>query len=359
MVGTGKRGSDQTQPQEKGKRVKYSKANTVHMQQFIAVYGKAARYPVCQAWLSLRELRAELIDQMKDEVSFEKVLDRAKQLKEEAEGAIKQFFGERKEKEANLWAAQLRKIDKHLSEVQTCYEAKVGLRSFYQEAHQRAAAQFRRESDAVVRTGDVKARRALQRVKKRWNKKTLPGDTDRRTPEILKMLRGKASDQVAAKDGANARYLEAARSGSRPLSDKAWQGLLTAREIQSRLVDAPGDRDAKEVRRLAKKLGIRLAKDQCGRKRKPYLRKKQPKRPVGRPRIKPVLQFKGEDFDQILAELERESRGLPRPRQLSENQFWDSTEARRTAAQKAKLRKRRRQQVDQDRARGPDCYPCL
>jgi RPA family protein len=82
--------------------VKYAKANTVHTQQFIAQYGKAARYPVCQAWLSLRSFRAELIERMKDEVSFEKVLNSTKQMKEEAEGAIKQFRKERKEKEANL-----------------------------------------------------------------------------------------------------------------------------------------------------------------------------------------------------------------------------------------------------------------
>jgi hypothetical protein len=236
---------------------------------------------------------------MKDEVSFEKVLNSAKQLKEEAEGAIKQFRKERKEKEANLWAAQLRKIDKHFLEVQTCYKALVGLRSFCQESHWWAAARFNRERDVVTRTGDVKALRALQRVRKLWNdKKAFLGDSDRRTLEILKILRDKASDEAAAKDGANARYLEAAQSGSRPLSDKAWQRLLTAREIQSRLVDAPGDMDAKEVRRLTRKLGIRLAKDQRGRKRKPYLRKQQPKRPPGRPRIKPGLKFKG-DIDQI------------------------------------------------------------
>jgi hypothetical protein len=328
--------------------VKYAKFNSLRTQQVIAQFGKSARYPVCQAALSLWWFRAELIDRMKGEVLFEKVLNRAKKLKVEAEGAIKQFRKERQEKEANLWAAQLRKIDKHLLEVQTCYEAKVGLRLSYQEAHQWTAARFNRERDVVARAGDVKALRALQRVRKRWNnKKAFVRDSDRRTLEILKMLCNKASDKVAAKGGMRARYLEAVRGGSRALSDEAWQGLLTAREIQSRLVDAPGDMDAKEVRRLAKKLGIRLAEDQRGRKRKPYLRKQQPKRPRGRPRTKPGLKLKG-DIDQILAELSRESRGLPRPRQPSENQFWDSSEARRTAAQnrsanlKGKARKRRR-----------------
>lgn len=83
-----------------------------------------------------------------------------------------------------------------------------------------------------------------------------------------------------AKGGAKAGLLESARGGVRPLSDEALQGLLTAREIQSRLVDAPGDRHAKEVRRLASKLGIRLAEDQRGRKRNPYVSKQEPNRHV-------------------------------------------------------------------------------
>jgi hypothetical protein len=101
-------------------------------------------------------------------------------------------------------------------------------------------------------------------------------------------------------------------------------------------VDAPGDRHAKEVRRLVKKLGIRLAKDLRGRKRKPYLPQKepkQPKRPRGRPRTNPEPELKfTADIDKAIAELFQKSQG--RVRQPSKNQFWDSTEARRTAAQK-------------------------
>jgi hypothetical protein len=174
-------------------------------------------------------------------------------------------------------------------------------------------------------------------VRKRWNdKKAFLGDSDRRTLEMLEMLRDEASKAAWAKGGI-AVYIEAARGGDRALSDEAWAGRLTAREIQSRLVDAPGDRHAKEVRRLAKKLGIRLAKDQRGRKRKPYLPKrepKQPKRPRGRLRTKPEpeLEFTG-DIDKALSKLFRKSQGKPE-RQPSKNQFWNSTEARRTAAQK-------------------------
>ncbi len=272
MVDAGEHRSDEAHPQEKVNGMKYAKANSLRTQQAVAQFGKSARHPLCLAALGLWRTDAELSAHTKEAVLFEEVLNSAKQLKEEAQAAIKQFNEQRKEKEANLWAAQLRKIDKHLLEVQKCYQAKVGICSFDQESRRWAVAQFEKELDIVIRTGDVKARRALQRVRKRWNdKKAFLGDSDRRTLEILKMLREKASDEAAAKDGVNAIYSEAAFGGNRALSDKAWQELLTAREIQSRLVDAPGDKDAKEVRRLARKLGIPLAGDQRGRKRKPYL----------------------------------------------------------------------------------------
>lgn len=168
------------------------------------------------------------------------------------------------------------------------------------------------------------------------------GDSDRRAIEILKMFRDTVVKQVWAKDGAAAGYWETASGGDRALSDQAWQGLLTAREIQSRLVDAPGDRHAKEVRRLVRKLGIRLAKDQSGRKPKPDLPKQKPKRASGRPRTKVELEFTG-DINSILNELSRKRHGMV-SRQPSKNQLWDSTEAKRTAAEKraTKLRDKKR-----------------
>ena len=185
---------------------------------------------------------------------------------------IKQLRKEGKTKEANQASALLGENDKFLLKAPAYRHAAANVRSTYPELRRVLVARFESECDAVIRTGDVKARRALQRVRKRWNdKKAFVGDSDRRTLEVLKMLREKASDEAVAKDGVNAWYMHASRSGDLALSDEAWQGLLTAREIQSRLVDAPGDKDAKEVRRLARKLGIPLAGDQRGRKRKPYL----------------------------------------------------------------------------------------
>lgn len=183
-----------TKSAAKGNRVKYAKTNTVNTQRFIAQYGKAARYPLCQAALTiLREEDGEFSALTKDVALSEERVNSVKQLKEEAQAAIDHFNKQRKEKEANLCAALLRKIDELLPKAQSWYQVTVEALSGYRQIRRMAAAQFRREYAAVIRTRNVKALEALRRVIKRWNKKTLPGDTDRRTLEILKMLREKAS----------------------------------------------------------------------------------------------------------------------------------------------------------------------
>jgi hypothetical protein len=312
--------------------MKYAKANSLRTQETVARFGKSARHPLCLTALDLWELDAWLSNWTREAALAEEVVNRSKQLKKEMPALIEHCRKEQKEKEANEASALLRKIDKDLLDAQKRYEEVAKLRSMLQESRPVLVARFKREWDAAIRTANVPALRALKLVQKRWNnKKAFLGDSDRRTLEMLKMLRDEVSKAVVAKDGANAAYVEAAFGGNRALSDKAWQRRLTAREIQSRLVDAPGDRHAKEVRRLAKKLGIRLAKDQPGRKWKPCLPKQEPKRPLGRPRTKPGLELT-EDIDRALSELFGESRG--RARQPSENQFWDSTQAKRTAAEK-------------------------
>ena len=102
------------------------------------------------------------------------------------------------------------------------------------------------------------------------------------------MLRGVAVDKAVEKEGVMGRFFF--WGDDLKLADEAWQGRLTAREIQLRLVAAQGDRHAKEVRRLARKLGVQLAQDQLGRKPKPYPPRQQPKRP-GRPRSKVGIEF--------------------------------------------------------------------
>jgi hypothetical protein len=240
--------------------VKYAKANSFRTQLAIAQFGKSTRHPLCLAALEIWRLDAELSVWTNKVVLAQGLVNSAKQMKEEVQAMIAQFRKERKERETNEVSTLLGEIDELLLKTQRRYQAAVRIRSFYQEGHQWAVARFKRERDAALRTGNVKAWRALPRVRKRWtdNKKFL-GDADRRTLEMLKMLNEEVKKAALAKGGAKAGLIEAARGGDRPLSDEAWQALLTAREIQSRLVDSPGDRHAKEVRRLARKLGIRLA----------------------------------------------------------------------------------------------------
>jgi hypothetical protein len=101
------------------------------------------------------------------------------------------------------------------------------------------------------------------------------------------------------KDGAAAGYWEAATGGDRLLSDEVWQGRLTAQELRLHLeatdgACVAGDQDAKEIRRVLRKLGIRPAEDQRGRKWKPLgpakQKPKQSKR-RGRPRIRPSIRW--------------------------------------------------------------------
>jgi hypothetical protein len=253
-------------PRNRFDKAHLRKPNSLRTQQAIARFGKSARHPLCQAALDLWKLDEELFD--------------AKQRKG-VQALIKQFRKEPKAKEATQ-----------------AYEAIVKVRSIYQELRRMRVARFERECDAVIRTGDVKARRALQRVRKRWiAKEARLKDGDYRTLETLSMLRDKVIKAAWAKDGAAAGYLEAARGGDRALSDEAWEGRLTARDIHSRLMAAEGsrvagDKDAKEIRRLARKLGIRLAEDQPGRKWKPFRAKQEPKQqPRGRPCTNPWVEF--------------------------------------------------------------------
>jgi hypothetical protein len=190
-----------------------------------------------------------------------------------------------------------------------------------------------REWEAVVRAGDTtKALRALQRTHKRWSANPNAigvhlKDGDRRKLEILNMLQDEVIKAKWSKNGAVAGYWEVGASGNRPLSDESWQGLLPAKEIQSRLVDAPGDKDAKEVRRLLKKLGIRPAEDQRGRKcESPYLKKQKPKRPRGRPRTRSDVWSDTvcvPDLEKVESMLEARRRGKPVGDPLDESALKD------------------------------------
>lgn len=217
------------------------------------------------------------------------------------QAVIEQFPEERKEKEASEASAHLHKIDDHLLKTEAAYQAKVDIwTKWFHKLRPLVVARVEREYQAVVRAGETtKTLRALQRTRKRWSANPNAigvhlKDGDRRKLEILNTFQDEVVKATWSNNGAAVGYYEIGRAGERALSDEAWQGLLTAREIQSRFVDAPGDKDAKEVRRLLKQLGIRPAEDQRGRKWKsPYLKRQKPKRSRGRPRTKIELVFTG------------------------------------------------------------------
>jgi hypothetical protein len=264
--------------------------------------GKSAQYPLCLAALDLWKVYADLSGQARDaELSWE-VLNSAKRQKEQARALRSAFQKAQQKKELEEASALLCKIDEHLLKAQRCFRALVGLFSLtLEELRPIAVARFERECDAVVRVKNVEAVNALHRVKKRWS----IGGNGSAHPisakiETLKILRRKAIKAAQTKGGAIAGYMEAAFGGDRSLSDEYFSGRLTAREVHSHLMDVggvrlAGDKDAKEVRRLAGRLGLRLAEDKRGRKpAKLPCRAKQPptpSRPCGRPRSKVELVF--------------------------------------------------------------------
>ena len=271
-------------------------SNSFRTQQYIALYGKSARHPVCLAAFTLWAADAALSTLEKDIGKVEKTVNSAKEQKKQARVMLDQFYKRGMQKEAIQAAALVRKIGDLLTKMQTHYEAGVNLRSMLRESLPVLVAPFKREYGAAIRTGNIQALRALPRVQKRWNeKKVCLGNSARRTLEILKMLRDKVVAAAWAKGEARAGYLEAFRGGSRPLSDEVWQGRLTVREIYSRLMTVggaslAGDKDGKEIRRTMRRLGIRPAEEQRGRKWQPPLPQKQePKRPRGSPGTKPEI----------------------------------------------------------------------
>jgi hypothetical protein len=271
MANAGERRSDEAHSQEKSHFVKTSSLRT---QQAVARYGKAARHPLCLAALDLWRLDAEVSKWTKAIVFSEELVKRTKQMKENVQTVSKQFHKERNEKEANQVSALLRKIKTHLLRAEKRYQAAVKVRSFYQEGHRWAVALFERERDAALCAGKKGVLRALGRLRKRWT----VGEAglkagNLRELETLSLLRHRVIKAARETRGLRDGYLEAARGGDRPLSDEVWQGRLTNRGIHSHIADTrglsvAGDKDAKEIRRAARTMGIRLAEDKRGRKLK-------------------------------------------------------------------------------------------
>jgi hypothetical protein len=306
MVNARERGFDKTQPKAKGYSVKNSKSNSLRTQQAIARFGKSALHPLCQAALKFWQINAEFSALTKRVKQTKQLVSELKQKRKDTAALINRFYKAHKQKEAAQAASIMQRLDNELLPgVQKSYEAAVTLWLPGDFDHNVASALFESELDVYKR--DNQAKKALRRTQKRWeaitNGRPLKA-SDGRSLGILRMLRDKLIKGAWAKGGPPAGYFEAARAGSRPLSDDALQGRLTAREIHSHIkateeAGVAGNEDAKEIRRDAKKLGIRLAEDQRGRKQKPpYPKKQEAKRPRGRPREKPELVYSA-DFTKV------------------------------------------------------------
>jgi hypothetical protein len=278
------------------------KADSLRTQQAVARFGKSARHPLCLAALALWRVEDETSKYAEYAKCLGEDLLSMKRQKEQARALYERLYKEGKQKEAIRAAELLCKIGELRPELEKCYRANVKLFTiWYEHFYPAVLVRFEREYEAISRAKDTKAtralKRALQRVKKRWDGGARLKDGDVRELGLLQMHRDKVIKAAEAKDGGTAGYLEAARGGDRALSDEAWEGRLTARDIHSRLMAAEGsrvagDKDAKEIRRLARKLGIRLAEDQRGRKWKPFRAKQEPKQqPRGRPRTNPWVEF--------------------------------------------------------------------
>jgi hypothetical protein len=249
--------------------------NTLRRRQAIARYGKALRYPLCQAALTLWQIDSDLLTLVRDSVEVEGVIRNAKRSRNEAESQVRRFGKAGKLRLAKQAGATLNRIDALLRKVEANNELQRKCISTFREIRLIAEARFAHESIAALRARNFDAFKALERASKRWTKPDNPPDY--RTLEILKFLGDKASKRAWDEGGAAAGYLEAARGPDRKLSDAGWP-QLSARELHARLVSAKAllpprheyqRRDQMhEVRRLAKRLGIKLSPDRRGPKRK-------------------------------------------------------------------------------------------
>jgi hypothetical protein len=241
--------------------------------QTVARYGRALRHPLCQAALSFWQLNGDCLDALKDFLRLEGVIKNAEQNKVNVRAQVRRLRKARKFKEAKQAAANLRTVHNLLRKMQSIDQSlRKGIPSLL-KLRAVAEKRFAHDSIAALRRGNFNAFNALERAWKRYDS----GDSqfDHRTLGLLALVRDKACKRAWAKGGATAGYREAALGAYRMLSDEDWP-QLSAREVHSHLVEVkaflpPRDEEQineqlHEVRRLARRLGIKLSADRRGRK---------------------------------------------------------------------------------------------
>jgi hypothetical protein len=245
---------------------------------------------------------------MEDAFETGQLLDSEKQLKKRARALYEQFYKEGKQKEVIRATEIVRELGELFPEVRKSYRNLLKLCDFLKPFHEQAKFVFALEQKRAEETGDRKALRALEYLKKNVNKPM--SNSQKRGVGILKMLRDKVFTGTLAKDGGAKAYWVYASCGDRPLSDESWQGRFTVMDFRSGLEamygpTVAGDKEGRQVRRTLKALGIRPAEDQRGRKwKEPLPQKQEPKRPRGRRAAEPEIVRTGKLDDVLHANLD-------------------------------------------------------
>lgn len=184
--------------------MKNRESNSIDAQQDIAQFGKAARHPLCQAWLGQKRSQQRLLKLRKEAEELLEGLKHAQQIKKEAQGLLDKFYEERREDVIEALAV-VQKVSAYPPKYQAAYETTVNLfDQWMAEAAPIFEGRFDRECDALAPGPAAKseqALRALQTVKHRWNNPRPLKVGQRRELEIMKLVRQKASSAAAAKGG--------------------------------------------------------------------------------------------------------------------------------------------------------------
>lgn len=259
------------------KRVAEQSADTLRQRHAVARYGQAARHPLCQAALRLWSWDVQWLNAIKASLITERVLKDCENNIRKTKALIAQLRQERKPGGAKSACEVLQKFNQLRSEALAVRQKREDITAL-RALRFMAEDAFAKESLAAARGRDFAAFKALKPLWERWGQPNYQHDY--RTLGLLELFRDEAVKQAWDRDGVGGGYSEVAFGSDKLLSDEAhWPGF-TAKELHEHLVArrafSGGEEQLHQVRRLAKKLGIRLSPD----KRGPKLKKEKGKKSV-------------------------------------------------------------------------------
>ena len=252
------------------KRVAQKCGATLSERAAVARYGEGIRHPLCRTALGVWSADADWYLALELSITTARQLNDCDKHIRETKSLISRLQREQKMRDAKTarlllqrWKS-LRSEAAAIQQTESCIPTLRALRKM-------AADDFSKASVAAVRARDFSAFKALERVGKRWREPD--NQIDHRTSAVLHVLRSEAVRRAWAIGGAAAGWNEAATAGSKLLSDEIYGSVFTARQLHRRLIAmrvfSPSEEQLHQVRRLAKKLGIRLLPDRRGPKARP------------------------------------------------------------------------------------------